>query len=442
MGRLIDRLVAFHHESTEGGPMPLLKDGESVEVQGSASRPYVLKNIGGVLSCSCPAWRFQSLPIESRSCRHLRIYQGNGADQPLVGATLPLRAKSIGVAKAPPLLLAEKWESDLNPAGYLMSEKLDGVRAFWDGQQFRSRNGNRFFAPLWFTAGLPLEPLDGELWIGRKQFQRTVGIVRRQDEPDLWKEVRYVVFDAPAEEGPFEARLRVIEAVMEINRPAYAVAHPHVACSGRDHLHDELACVESLGGEGLMLREPRSLYMSGRSNTLLKVKSFRDAEARVIGYEPGSGRHKGRMGALVVQMANGVQFEIGTGFTDAQRTLPPPVGSTVTFKYTETTDSGTPRFASFRGVRGDLPVAAHHTLFEPGELMAVIATKRRFVFIGGGSDKFWEVAVHGPEVVVRYGRNGTNGQNETKTFGDADAAAKHAEKKIAEKVRKGYVEVK
>lgn len=254
-------------------------------------------------------------------------------------------------------------------------------------------------------------------------------------------EVRFVVFDAPADEGPFESKLRLIEAVMEINRPAYTVAHPHVACSGRDHLHDELARVESLGGEGLMLRQPGSCYAVGRSSTLLKVKSFQDAEARAIAYQPGAGRHKGRMGALVVEMANGVQFEIGTGFTDTQRTLPPPVGSTVTFKYTETTDSGTPRFASFRGVRGDLPVA-HHTLFEQGELMAAIATKHRFVFIGGGSDKFWEVAINGTQVVVQFGRNGTNGQTETKTFNDADAAAKHAEKKSAEKVRKGYVEVK
>ena len=323
-----------------------------------------------------------------------------------------------------------------------MSEKLDGVRAFWDGQQFRSRNGNRFFAPSWFTAGLPLEPLDGELWIGHKQFQRTVSIVRRHDEPELWKEVRYVVFDAPADDGPFEARLRLIDTVMEVNRPAYAVAHQHVACSGHDHLHDELARVESLGGEGLMLRQPGSCYAAGRSSTLLKVKSFRDAEACVIAYQPGTGRHQGRMGALVVEMANGVQFEIGTGFTDAQRTSPPPVGSTVTFKYTETTDSGTPRFASFRGVRGDLPVAAHQTLFEQGELMAAIATKRRFVFIGAGSDKFWEVAVNGSAVVVRFGRNGTIGQSETKTFDNADAAATHAEKKIAEKVKKGYVEVK
>jgi DNA ligase-1 len=128
--------------------MPLLKDGESVEVQGSASRPYVLKNVGGVLSCSCPAWRFQSLPIERRTCRHLRVYHGGDSARPPVRGATPTKATKLnGVAKAPPLLLAETWESELNPAGYLMSEKLDGVRALWDGQRFLSRQGNRFFAP-------------------------------------------------------------------------------------------------------------------------------------------------------------------------------------------------------------------------------------------------------------------------------------------------------
>jgi DNA ligase-1 len=418
-----------------------LKDGEFVEVQGSARRPYLLKNVGGIFSCSCPAWRFQSLPIERRTCRHLRAFRGDAAEELRVGVPLSARSNlAIGIVKAPPLLLAESWHSDLNPAGYWMSEKLDGVRAFWDGKQFLSRQGHRFHAPAWFTAGLPLEPLDGELWIGRKQFQRTVSIVRRQDEPDLWKDVRFVVFDAPADEGPFEARLRLIDAIMEISRPAHAVAHPHVACFGHDHLHEELAWIEALGGEGLMLRQPGSLYDAGRSATLLKVKSRRDAEARVIGYDPGTGRHKGRMGALVVELANGIQFEIGTGITDAQRNQPPAIGSTVSFQYQELTERGAPRFASFQGICADLLVGPN--LIPQGDISMSTATKRRFEFVGGSSDKFWEIAVNGNDVVVRFGRNGTSGQAEAKTSPDATAANKHAEKKIAEKVKKGYVEVK
>jgi predicted DNA-binding WGR domain protein len=68
-------------------------------------------------------------------------------------------------------------------------------------------------------------------------------------------------------------------------------------------------------------------------------------------------------------------------------------------------------------------------------------TKRRFEFVSGGSDKFWEVTVNGKEVVVRFGRNGTHGQSEVKIFGDAASASKHAERRIAEKINKGYMEV-
>ena len=293
-------------------------------------------------------------------------------------------------------MLAESWTDDINPTGYLLSEKLDGVRAFWDGKQFFSRQGNRFHAPSWFTVGLPLEPLDGELWIARKSFQRTLSVVKRQDESVLWNELRFLVFDAPADESVFEKRLELIDTIMEINRPPFAQAHRHIVCNGRDHLQDELARVESLGGEGLMLRQPGSIYAAGRSSTLLKVKRFHDAEARVVGYEPGKGRHKGRMGALLVEMANGVQFAIGTGFTDGQRSQPAPIGSTVTFKYQELTDRGAPRFASYVGIRADLPI--HTNLFSSTQgdniMPSIVTTRRRFEFIGGGSDKFWEVSVN------------------------------------------------
>ena len=103
---------------------------------------------------------------------------------------------------APPLLLAEAWDGTADVAGWWLSEKLDGVRGYWTGRQFQSRQGHPFHAPDWFTAGLPPVPLDGELWLGRKMFQRTVGIVRRQDMTELWKEVRFLVFDAPdADDG-------------------------------------------------------------------------------------------------------------------------------------------------------------------------------------------------------------------------------------------------
>jgi DNA ligase-1 len=103
-----------------------------------------------------------------------------------------------------------------------------------------------------------------------------------------------------------------------------------------------------------MLRQPGSAYVAGRSATLLKVKSFKDDEAVVVAHQPGTGRHKGRLGALLVRLADGTEFAIGTGFSDKQREAPPPVGATVVFRYQELSDGGVPRFPSFHAVRDDV----------------------------------------------------------------------------------------
>ncbi len=229
-----------------------------------------------------------------------------------------------------------------------MSEKLDGVRAYWDGKQIHSRLGNRYHAPDWFIAGLPPHPLDGELFLARKSFQKTIAIVRRQDESDHWKNIKFLIFDAPALAAPFEDRLKSIEA---FGSHPHAALHPHIRCTGVAQMKEELARIEALGGEGLMLRQPQSLYVVGRSATLLKVKSFRDDEAVVIDHQAGAGRHKGRIGALVVRLASGVEFSIGTGFSDKERENPPPIGATVVFRYQELSDGGVPRFPSFASVR-------------------------------------------------------------------------------------------
>jgi len=204
-----------------------------------------------------------------------------------------------------------------------------------------------------FTAGLPSEPLDGELWLARKAFQRTVGIVRRHDQSDHWRQISFVAFDAPAATGPFEARQALLQEMFRETLTPYARLLQQNRCTGIGHLQTELARVVSLGGEGLMLRQPRSQYEAGRSTTLLKVKTFHDAEGRVIEHLPGRERYAGRLGAVVVVLPNGQTFSVGTGFTDSQRQTPPPVGSIVTVRYQELTDRGVPRFPSFVRVRSD-----------------------------------------------------------------------------------------
>jgi DNA ligase-1 len=337
--------------------MPDLADGESFLMQGSASKPYELKNTGGTYSCSCPAWRNQSVAIEKRTCKHLRKLRGDAAETARVGAAAAPAPKKKTVTSptgetiettGAPVLLAETWDGTLDPTGWWLSEKLDGVRAYWDGKQILSRLGNVYHAPDWFIKGLPDMPLDGELFMDRKAFQKTIAIVRRQDKSEAWKQIRYLIFDLPAYGGTFEERLG---ALKKLAAHPYATLHPHELCTGAAHLREELARVEALGGEGLMLRQPASKYVVGRSSTLLKVKSFKDDEAEVIGHIAGTGRHKGRMGALQVRLANGKEFAIGTGFSDKEREDPPPIGSTVTFKYQELTDGGVPRFPAFKATR-------------------------------------------------------------------------------------------
>jgi DNA ligase-1 len=439
-----------------------LNDGESIEMQGSGSKPYVLKNVGGVYSCSCPAWRNQSLPIERRTCKHLRKLRGDKAEEDRIGGAVPVRAKPEGEAKeGPPLLLAERWDFQMDPAGWWMSEKLDGFRAYWDGKQFLSRLGNLLHAPDWFIEGLPDVPLDGELWIGRKKFNLTSSIVRRQDKPKTWEQVRFVVFDAPAHPDPFEERLQFFHDLLARRQPPFAAPHPHEVCKGADHLRQELARVEALGGEGLMLRRPRSRYEVGRSVSLLKVKTFLDGEGRVVGHKAGAGRHKGRLGALQVELADGTRVDVGTGFSDAERENPPPVGSIITFRYQELSEAGVPRFPSYVGVRDDVeelspppaPAAASKPAAKkkpspapapqpaaPPAPQLVPGSKRYFECVQGTASKFWEVSVQGNETTTRWGRIGSAGQSKTKSFKDETAALAQANKLLAEKTAEGYVE--
>lgn len=435
--------------------MPDLKDGETVEMKGSGAKPYVLRNVGGVYSCSCPAWRNQSTPIERRTCKHLRKLRGEEAERERLGDELPAKpVKSASETKGPPLLLAQSWDNAMDLSGWWMSEKLDGVRAYWDGKQFLSRQGNVYHAPDWFVEGLPDTPLDGELWIDRKRFQQTVSVVRRQDKSEHWKSVRLLVFDAPQCEGSFEERLKYLADTLGADQHPYAAMHEQQCCRNVAHLQEELTRIEKLGGEGLMLREPGSSYEVGRSTSLLKVKSFHDTEAVVLDHRPGKGKFKGMMGALIVQLPDGTEFSVGTGFSDAERHSPPPPGSVITFRYQELSDGGVPRFPSYvrMSTAAQSPVTPVDPKPKKAPAKAAAAKKeeaaspsvpgetRYFEFSDGKSNKFWEISIDSEVVNVRYGKIGTNGTTKAKELASADAAQKHYEKLVSEKENKGYVE--
>ncbi|MDF0752639.1 DNA ligase [Marinobacter sp. 71-i] len=269
-----------------------------------------------------------------------------------------LAATPCAYAEPPELALAGVYEEGVALDDYWVSEKLDGVRAYWDGERFWSRGGNEYRAPQWFTDGFPDMPMDGELWMGRGRFAELSGAVRRLDPVDgSWRQVRFMVFDLPEVERPFSERVRMMESVLMPSPSPFLAMVAQRRATNHDKLMAALDKVVSDGGEGLMLRRGASFHSVGRSDDLLKVKRYDDAEAVVVAHLPGSGKYRGMMGSIRVERDDGRRFSLGTGFSDEQRRKPPPVGATITYKYYGYTSTGLPRFASFMRVRNDEPGA-------------------------------------------------------------------------------------
>lgn len=273
-----------------------------------------------------------------------------------------LLAVGVTVAQAgPPLALAERYQNSVNIKQYLVSEKLDGVRGYWDGSQLLTRQGNPINAPIWFTHNWPDRKLDGELWIARGQFDQVSAIVRRlQSDANDWRRIKFMVFDLHPQAGhpdsPFTTRLQ------ELTQLINASGNPHLALIEQFDVSDDKALLSlltqrvGLGAEGLMLHKRDAAYRIGRSDDILKLKPYWDAEARVIAHLPGKGKYLGKMGALLVEATSdtnivGRRFRIGTGFSDRDRAFPPPVGTIITYQFHGYTSKGLPRFSSYLRVR-------------------------------------------------------------------------------------------
>ncbi len=341
------------------------------------------------------------------------------------------------MAKRELLMLAHVFEgSKHSVAGWFMSEKLDGQRCLWDGGVSRgelardvpwantekdgryinqpratglwTRYGNVIHAPEWFLNKLPEGIcLDGELYLGRGQFQTLRTIVSTLEPGVGWESVQYKVFDAPHPCTVFndgEIKITNFKKILKNGfeywftrsprQPAskqnfeqtYArlpqeFRHdqsrlPYSTAAAKTTLLDKLEEITALGGEGIMLRKPESFWQPCRSHDLLKVKKMLDAEGTVLGYQWGErtalgSKLLGLMGALVLDF-NGRVFSL-SGFTDAERqlilmgpgslkeghihpgcratkawtNLQFPIGSRVSFHYRELTDDLIPKEARF-----------------------------------------------------------------------------------------------
>ena len=266
-------------------------------------------------------------------------------------STLAVAAEPIPQA----LLLAERYRGDIDVSRYWVSEKLDGVRASWDGKALQFRSGNPVPAPQWFIDALPSQPLDGELWLGRGSFDQLSGIVRRQSPDDAeWRRVRYMIFELPNASGTFTARVEQIRAVVATANLPWLQAVPQFRLPDAAALQKKLHDTVRSGGEGLMLHRDDAVYETGRSSALLKVTPWLDAEASVVAHLPGKGKYVGMLGALRMELPDGRRFSLGSGLTDALRRNPPPLGTLVTYRYRELTKNGMPRFPRYLRVRDQL----------------------------------------------------------------------------------------
>jgi DNA ligase len=279
----------------------------------------------------------------------------------LVLCLLPIWTLADSGTTKPHISHASRYKENIDISQYLISEKLDGVRGYWDGKNLYTRTGNLINAPKWFIKGWPSRKLDGELWIGRNHFEEVSGTVRRKQPNDKdWQNLKLMVFDlhpkAQYPNTPFEVRLKEIHTLIKQAKSEYLVAIPQFQVGSSIELNTRLNDLVDSGAEGLMLHKRTAPYRAGRSDDTLKLKPHWDAEAKVLAHLAGKGKFQGMMGALLVRGVSeaklkGRQFRIGTGFSDQERETPPAVGSIITYRFQGYTQSGLPRFPRYLRLR-------------------------------------------------------------------------------------------
>lgn len=255
-----------------------------------------------------------------------------------------------------------------NVSGWLASEKLDGVRAYWDGRNLLSRNGKILAAPVGWSAHFPPFALDGELYTVRGEFEKIQSTVMdKTPSVAAWSEIKFYVFDVPEASGGLLDRLGELENFILKNPQAGQNLKIIKQVKVKDNAEFEAfaEAVIAKGGEGAVVREPNVPYERKRSKNALKYKKFKDAECEVAAINAGTGKYAGLMGSVTCkslgavgsnpdeQIPYGVKFKVGSGFSDEERANPPKIGSVITYKYQNLTAKGLPRFPIFLRVRED-----------------------------------------------------------------------------------------
>jgi len=244
-------------------------------------------------------------------------------------------------AKKPELFLLNNYTADKNISSWLMSEKLDGVRAYWDGFHLISRSGKFLNPPKFFIKDFPTYKLDGELWSKREDFSNISSIVNTKASKNRWHELTYNIFEVPEANGDLLTRLSLVKETK------YIKVIKQIKVKNKKDLKKFLKEVEAKGAEGVVVRDGSLKYYTGRNNNALKVKSYVDEECVVIKLHEGKGKYKNKLGSLSCKLNSGNIIKIGSGFNLEQRENPPKINAIITFKYYGLTSKGNPRFPIF-----------------------------------------------------------------------------------------------
>ena len=273
------------------------------------------------------------------------------------------------------------------PDGWVGSEKYDGFRSLFKDGMFLSRGGKIFNAPEWFKLSMPNECLDGELWIGRENFEG-MGVVRKKEpNQDEWIPIKFIVYDLPEFNGPFKERIKRLRKIVQENNKRWEefritldpmfhkIKCPlqfarQIVIRDMDHFEGLYKNVIDNGGEGLMLKHPESMYEGKRSDWLLKIKPTFEEEAIIIDYTEGKGKYKGFLGGFICKQLINMdtyhlidndenhEFTI-SGMDDNVRQdyeLTHPIGTVISLEHSGKTKTGKPRFARYIRKRDDLIV--------------------------------------------------------------------------------------
>ena len=258
--------------------------------------------------------------------------------------TLLLFFVSSFALASPDLMLLHTYNNQAIE-GWVMSEKLDGVRGYWDGKQLLTRQGQRLSPPAYFTKDFPPFAIDGELFSERNHFEE-ISSITKSFKGDSWEKLKLYVFDVPDAEGNLFERLAKLKTYLLEHPTTYIDIIEQIPVRDKAHLYEFLNQIESLKGEGVVVRDPNAPYERKRSNRILKLKTTQDEKCTVIAHHKGKGQFENVMSALTCKNHRG-EFKIGSGFNLSERENPPPIGSVITYKYRGLTSRGKPRFATY-----------------------------------------------------------------------------------------------